>query len=100
MLPDAAICTNVPSPDTCRYPIIFPVALALGAMTYSMGRHLWTNPEVFPSKKLRTEGIPEEETNRFRAEGYSKSIFRSLQEVWACAERQNGWGGWVDVRRC
>lgn len=46
MLPDAAICTNVPSPDTCRYPIIFPVALALGAMTYSMGRHLWTNPEV------------------------------------------------------
>lgn len=34
-----------------------------------------------PNKKLRSEGVPEEETNRFRAEGYSKSIFRTLQEV-------------------
>lgn len=30
----------------CRYPIIIPVAFALGAMTYSLARHLLSNPEV------------------------------------------------------
>ncbi|KAK2077023.1 hypothetical protein QBZ16_005251 [Prototheca wickerhamii] len=61
------------------YPIIFPVALAVAAVGYSLGRHLLTNPEVFPGKKARAEQYSEEELVA-RGKGYANSLFRAAQE--------------------
>ncbi|KAL4421245.1 hypothetical protein ABPG75_010536 [Micractinium tetrahymenae] len=62
------------------YPLFAVVAVGGVVALYSSWRHLWTNPEVFPSRSYRQEGVPETEEARLRAKGYEDSIFRSLQE--------------------
>ena len=38
---------------TCSYPLIGVVALASVLGIYSSVRHLWTNPEVYPTRAYR-----------------------------------------------
>ncbi|EFN50978.1 hypothetical protein CHLNCDRAFT_141626 [Chlorella variabilis] len=62
------------------YPLIAVVVVGGVLSIYSMARHLWTNPEVFPTKAYRQEGVPETPESSERAKGYEQAIFRALQQ--------------------
>ncbi|KAL4855756.1 Embryogenesis-associated protein B8 [Chlorella vulgaris] len=62
------------------YPLLGVVALASVLGIYSSVRHLWTNPEVYPTRAYRQEGVPESDKAAQRAKGYEHAIFRAVQE--------------------
>lgn len=60
-------------------PVVAAVAAGCACAVYSLGRNLYTNPDVHLTIETRGDAVPESDSIDKRAKGYSESFYRGVQ---------------------